>query len=283
MSSAVTSKRSHSDGASSTSYALDGDVAGGTAKSMSKSNTYIIEAIGGRILQYMSAAVASRDDRPVFGVCDELNSFLVFNKLYGQEIVWRDAGAGADDAPKSLPLFSTFHSRQHRTRLERDDFIYRPTFGGYAEDAVDPLDASKRVPQLRPLLMCRRTCDVLAHAGSDFGWRSLLYVNKGDGDPYPTGVVAMEAWLFTMVEREVTSPTTGKTHVLKDGVDTDDLDEYSRRITAIVNYAMARVSVQVAELDTSGAFAAQTRAPRVVDADDDDADGNADAPMSAPE
>jgi len=246
-----------------TSFALDGDVAGGSARSMTKTNAYLLESIGGRNRQYMSAAVASEDERPVFGVCDELQTFMMFNKLYGQEIVWR----GDDGAEKSLPLFSAFHPRQHRVRLRQEDFIYQPTFGG------------KRVAQLRPLLMCRRTVDVLAHAGSDFGWRSLLYVNKGDDDSYPSGIVAMEGWLFERVEREVKSPTTGKTYVMEDGVDMDDLDEYARRITAVTQYAATRVSeaepaaaaaTVTAAAVTDGAFVAPPRPPRVVDADDDD-------------
>ena len=60
-------------------------LAPGDTDPLARSATYELETIGGDMRNYIAAAKVSNDERPVFGVCDELNSFLIFNKLYRQE------------------------------------------------------------------------------------------------------------------------------------------------------------------------------------------------------
>jgi len=81
--------------------------------------------------------------------------------------------------------------------------------------------------------MCKLTQDLMHTAGSDFGWRALIYLNKGADDPWPTGIVALEAWLFKLVNREYTN-AKGERKTTKDGVDEDDVDEVARRVAGIL-------------------------------------------------
>lgn len=249
---------------------VNADRVGNTEDAQNTTNAYVLESIGGQMLEYIKGAAASSTEEPVIGVCDALNTVLIYNKLYGQEIIWQDE----QQQQQTLPLFSTFFTRLRRQRFSVDDFVYKPTFGGYSEKTMPhPKDASKQLSQLRPLLVCQRTANVLQNAGSDFGWRSLLYINQGDDDPYPTGIVALEAWLFDMNESDFISEKTGKTYKKREGVDCADLDKYAVRIQAIVDYARTLVGTRVQDVSDvrEGAFSLPAAAaPSVTDADDDD-------------
>jgi len=198
----------------------------------SRSATYELESIGGSFERYIAAAVASRDEQPVFGVCDELQSFLVFNKLYGQSV-----SIPVRNSPmrEECQLISAYHSRQHARRLAADKFLYEPLYGGVTDCGVapgQPADGEHAFAP-RPAVMCKLTQDLMHTAGSDFGWRALMYLNKGADDPWPTGIVALEAWLFKLVDRQYTN-AKGERKTTKDGVDEDDVDEVARRIAGVL-------------------------------------------------
>jgi hypothetical protein len=266
--------------ATTDSAPLDGDAMAGLSDHMKETDTYLLESIGGDMARYVRHAVAATTEQPCFGVNDAYGSFLIFNKLYGQSVVV-PVRSSATGETESFHLFSTFHTSKHVGLLDPVNFIYEPTYGGLTDMGVDPKRAPEHLFMPRPLLMCRRTQDVIAHAGSDFGWRSLLYENKGEDDPYPTGIVALEGWLFELAETEVMGPS-GKAHSMKVGVDCTDLDEYKRRLDAIVEYAKSRTNVHVVDVATvlpglvaefgggatEGAFA--RREPTVKDADEDE-------------
>jgi len=212
---------------------LDADHLIGTDKSLERSATYEIETIGGNMRAYIGAAMVSETEMPVIGCCDEYNSILIMNKLYGQQTII--PVRNRPDAPESIHLFSAFHPRVHRTRLDGHNFIYEPLYGGVTDCGPDPTDANERVYAPRPAAMCRLTQDLQFFGGRDFGWRALMYVNKGADDPYPTGIVALEGWLFTIVDAEVIDESTGKLVHTKDAVDIIDMDEYVRRIQIILD------------------------------------------------
>jgi len=244
----------------------------GDADPLSRSSTYEIESIGGRMRDYISAAKASNDERPVFGVCDELNSFLIFNKLYRQEIT---IPVKKTKKREQIYLISAFFPDQRRERFQSDKFQYEPMYGGVTDCGPRPggTDDSDRLFAPRPAAMCKLTHDLMFTAGSDFGWRALLYRNKGPDDPFPTGIVALEGWLFKLVDVERPDPK-GKMRVVKESVDQDDLHEYARRIQGIINRANAVVEARMAgdsgeDLGKSTLFAPEI-ASGTVDGGDDD-------------
>ena len=226
---------------------VDADALIGTQEQLHKTNTYILEEIGGRLGQRVREARASRTEDPIFDVCDERRSILIYNKLYGVEI---DVPVKKSRERENMHLFSTFQPHLFTRRLDPTQYVYEWTYGGLKDCGPDPRDSSKRAYALRPLVIDKRTQDVYGKAGSDFGWLSLLYENKNDTgewnpeervDPYPTGIVALEGWLFKMKERTFTSKSGRKTYTIKEAVDHDNLDVIAARMTAMIEHGRSLV------------------------------------------
>lgn len=248
---------------------IDGDALIGTDKQFGTSNTQILDVLGGQMLVW-SRQATNTEAAPVFGACDTTKSILLFNKLYGQSITV-PVKQGKEGETEWFHLFSAFYSRVRRERLDPTKFVYSPPYGGLKE-VPDPQKQGSTTLVPRPLVMCSNTLDVMVFASSDWGWRALLYENKGSDDPNPTGIVALEAWLFRLEDHEVQSQRTGKKHIVKQAVDMDDMEEYGRRFQAMVEFANQRAILPSTPIiqdvsETSGAF---QRTPTVTDADADD-------------
>jgi len=216
-------------------YAIDADAATGTDATQRKTLTYLIESIGGHLEQRVREAYNATGYDAVFAVCDERQSVLVYNKLYGKTI---SVPIQNSVEREELHLFSAFHPRHIRKRFDPTAFIYAVPYGGLKDcGPVSAAEPTKRIGVVRPLVACRASMDVIYGAKSDFGWISLMYENKGPDDPYPTGIVAFEGWLFKMTEERVRDNRTGKWYNHKTAVDHDDLAYYGTRIQAMVDHA----------------------------------------------
>jgi len=218
------------------SLALDGDVAIGTEHLMHKTCTYALDALGGALERYVVAATRSTSDEPAIGVCDEWSTVLLINKMYGESVL---VPVKNSTVVEPLHLFSMFECRQRTKLLDPEQFVYQPQYGGLTDVGAEPLDASKRVYEPRPLAMCRRTADVMARAGSEWGWRALLYESSGPDDRFPTGIVAIEGFLFELVDAQHSNARTGKTYQVKDARDVDDVDVVAQRVGQLVAVAQS--------------------------------------------
>ena len=270
-----------------TMLGLDADVLAGTDKMANRTATYELETLvpGTSMYAYMAHAVsATRTHAATVGVCDEYNSVLIMNKLYGQNIDVpilenrsrqsrrrRLALKAAVDSGRieQMHLFSAFYSREHLHHLDPTKWIYEPQYGGVTDcglpDGCSDLDA-EHVYAPRPAIMCKKTQDLMYDAGRDFGWRSLLYINKGDGDPLPTGIVALEGWLFQIVEKTIIDENTGEAVASLDATDVEDIEETARRIALIHGCALST------ETDLDGGQAAAAAESAMLDDDIDDID-----------
>ena len=82
-------------------------------------------------------------------------------------------------------------------------------------------------------------------ASSDFGWRALYYENSGDAqDPYPTGLVAIEAFLFKRVPYTHTSKAGRRVKAFR-AEDEDDIEAYAARVRTLLERAPTLVAEDV--------------------------------------
>lgn len=247
-----------SEPAPTTQYAIDADAATGTDVTQRKTNTYLIDSIGGHLEHRVRQARASTDYTAVFSVCDERQSVLVYNKLYGMSIT---VPVKDSVEREEMHLFSAFHPHRIRKRFDPATFVYAVPFGGLKDcGPVNSEEPTQRLGALLPLVACSATMDLIYGAKSDFGWITLMYENKGPDDPNPTGIVAFEGWLFKMVEERVRDNRTNKWYTLKKAVDHDDLVYYGSRIQMMVDHA--------ATLAPTVAASMATAAPAVGEGDD---------------
>jgi hypothetical protein len=286
-----------------TRVVYDGDAALGTTSSLEITHAYRLEALNGSLLEYAEVAVCSDDETPIIGVVRGAQpSLLVMNKLYGREMSWlaRDDTSG-ELVERVLPLFSAYRPKSASYMERGANWSYKPSLGGFASD-----DGS----QLRPLLTCGRTNDIMCRAGSHWGWRTLLWFNPNDSAPTatdigaaagkggggdddyepPTGIVALEALLCDVEEYETTNAQTGKTYKQYRASRVLDFERVLAAAQPIIEHATALAGAGarangVVVLDVSdGAFGAAHRAapsstvsaPVVRDADDDDDDDDDD-------
>jgi hypothetical protein len=198
-------------------------------------NTVVIDKIDGALYRYMWEATHRESQEPVLGVCDELSSTLVFNKMYGQSVAMNVAESKnpyavptpvADSRRReSYHLFSAFHPHRRTTRLQPEDFGFAITYGGLNPDGT-----------MRPLLMCERTRQLIERA-TNFGWRALMYIGDGSRSDFPTGIVALEGWPFNIVKKPYTHKETGRVYDLDDYVECTDMVEYKTRVERILEHA----------------------------------------------
>lgn len=212
-------------------------------EALRRSLTYELEAIGGQMKDDLGRAVASTDEMPVVRVSDEYNSLLVYNKLYGQTA---DFPVKNTQQREELPMVSAFQPRLHKERLANDWYSFQDLYGGVIDcgPESDEMDAEHQFA-MRPAYVCSLTRQIIETAGGEWGWRSLMYINKGPDDPFPTGVVALEAWLFKL-KKTIETTKKGNVRERVEGVDEDDLDEIARRITGIYRRIERVVAVRAA-------------------------------------
>jgi len=168
----------------------DGDEISGYNESSEhlRSASNELDALSGFLLHLTKLAV--HGSAPVTYACAETRSFLVMNKCYGQ---WFDVPVEKQKAPESFPLFSAFMEkpasrRDLKKRFHASELVFMPPYGGTV-----PVTGA-----VRPCIMDERTVAVLG--ASNMGWRALVYTNRGEGDPHPSGVVAMEGWKFRVAK-----------------------------------------------------------------------------------
>lgn len=150
-----------------------------------KSASNELDKLAGFLLYLARMAVQGAD--PVTYACGETRSFLIMNKCYGQ---WFDVPTKGTEGASSYPLFSAFLERPKsrkdlRRRFRAEELVFMPPYGG-----TKP--GSGGAKEVRPCIMDERTVSVLG--ASNMGWRALVYTNRGEGDPHPSGVVALEGW-----------------------------------------------------------------------------------------
>jgi hypothetical protein len=107
-------------------------------------------------------------------------------------------------------------------------------YGGLTDLGIDakPL---RFIP--RPALFDTTTQTLMSEASSDFGWRALLYENTNpETDPYPTGIVALEGFLFKRVAYKHQSKTGRIVDAIR-AEDEDDLQKYAARVRQLMNRA----------------------------------------------
>lgn len=173
---------------------LSGDlVANGDAiagiSAAGKTTTYELEKLGGTMLDLLKMAV--NGNLPILCDSEPTESLLIMNKCYGTDLV-----IPVKDQPnvtETLHVFSMFlqkpkSRRQLKRKFHAKSMVYLPSYGGIIEtpDGI----------ALKPCIVDIDTREIMCK--SDMGWRSLLYVNQGPDDPFPTGIVAIEGWKFVI-------------------------------------------------------------------------------------
>ena len=230
-------------------FALAADEFTGQGDHLNHSATYYVDHMGGALSAGAVRAHDSADRKPVFGswhypgdanavnVDDRRagNSVFVFNKLYGLTLDMTDRQS---NEPVRLHAFSAFYPRSDRDHLTTDDWIFEPMYGGEF-DRGESSPPPRFTP--RPAVFDWASQTLMFKASSDFGWRALFYENSGrDDDKYPTGIVALEGFLFKAIEYMHTSKT-GKQLRAERAEDEDDVHKYAARVQRMIDEAPATV------------------------------------------
>jgi len=229
-------------------FALDADTLADEMNHLHTSSTYVLESMGGSLAAWAAQAAANDDMTVIFGTWhypgdadaaeeddrDAGNSVLVFNKLYGVSV---DVPVRKSDVREQMHMFSAFFPRLRRERLDAREWLHEPLYGGVTDRGEN--QEPRYVP--RPAIMDRLTQNLMYEASSDFGWRALMYESRGDADPYPTGIVALEGFLFKRVAHRYTT-ASGKQIDSFRAADEDNLETYAERVRQIVEHSKSLVA-----------------------------------------
>lgn len=234
--------------------------------------------------RYVYGALASEDATPIVGYDPTLKTFALYNKHYGAAVSMR---VKATTDAEFMFRFSAFYPSTRTANFSVAEWWAEPSYGGLRFCGTADV-GDEKLYVARPLLMCTRS-RLVRMADRGFGWRSLLYENKGADDPFPTGIVALEAFVYRRNDDGTLyfDPATSEPVLVADDA------ERRARIEAVVRYAnelaatsphevlrrllasaakeepaAAATAEAVADEDTDMTTAAGN-APRVEDADDE--------------
>jgi len=222
-------------------FGLDADALTGEVNHLQTSATYFLEKMGGHLSAWSAQAAMSSTMSVVFGSWhypgqedageeDDRtagNSVMIFNKLYGVTV---DVPVRKSDVREQMHIFSAFFPRLRRERLDAREWLHEPLYGGLTDRGEN--EEPRYVP--RPAVMDRMTQNLMFEGSSDFGWRALFYENQGHGDPYPTGIVALEGFLFKRVPHTYTSDKGKQIDGFRP-VDETDLVAYAERVERMIS------------------------------------------------